>query len=115
MLVFRLQVARLVPVQPASIPIRLKASYLTEDRCYIPDRRIFNGERTSSLAANVLPYLLIIGALVLVARLIIGLHYTDSRKRFKESTVETVFLIVLVAFAVFLLFMHCIESGLCSL
>ena len=56
------------------------------------------------------------GLLVLSVRFVIGFYYTSSRKSsFKETTVVTLFLVTLVAFVIFILFMHCIELGICKL
>ena len=72
------------------------------------------GERTANY--GLLPYLLIIGLLILCVRFAIGFYYTSSRKApFKETTAVTLFLVALVAFVIFILFMHCIEFGICKL
>ena len=73
------------------------------------------GERTANY--GLLPYLLIIGLLILCVRFAIGFYYTSSSRKspFKETTVVTLFLVALVAFVIFILFMHCIELGICKL
>jgi len=57
-----------------------------------------------------------IGAVVLALRFIAGLYYATTPKPwFGEATILTLFMIVLLAFGVFLIILHCLSVGVCNL
>ena len=74
-------------------------------------------EKTSQeLVSSVFVYLIAIGAFILVIRFIVGLYIaTATKSSLKKETVNSLFLVALAAFIIFLIIIHCVEIRVCKL
>ena len=68
-----------------------------------------------NIISSVLVYLIIIGVVILSVRFVAGLYYAGKLKPLRDTTATTLFLITLVALAIFLIILPCVSVGVCSL